>query len=113
MLKMTLKLEWKDEGRTAAWSWHEVYLPIELLNNSIKDYQTKPDSISIVSLIILNIPELLKEIVSVVFFDTKPSVLYLNLQILLLCPRIEIDVIFNWYYVLDVTLHGILDGVGL
>jgi hypothetical protein len=75
-----LKLERKGKRRPTTWSWFEFDLSVELLNNCIKDYQTKTNAIFVHSLIILDVTELFKEFMSLVFFDSKSSVFYNNIQ---------------------------------
>ena len=50
---------------------------------------------------------------SIILFDAKPSVFNHYLQVRLHFTRVDINIIFNWNDVLDVTLHGILDCIWL
>ena len=110
---MRFQLKGKEKGRTSTSCLFEFYFTIKLLNNCIQDNQSKSNAILIHTLIILDVPELLEQLMSVIFFDSKPSILYFDFQVSFERIRLNIEIIFYRNDVLDVSLLGIFDSIRL
>ena len=93
--------------------WFEFYFTVELLNDWVENNETKADSIFIDTLIILNITELLKEIMSIILLDSKSSVFDGDIQIRFNTIRIYIKIFFNRNNMFNVSLLCILDSIRL
>tara|TARA_B110001469_G_C9313210_1_gene168924 strand:- start:220 stop:477 length:258 start_codon:yes stop_codon:yes gene_type:complete len=76
-----LQQEGEIESRTTTLSWFEFNFAIKLLHNGIEDNQPKTNSILIDTMIVFNVTELLEKLVSIIFFDSKTSILDLDVQV--------------------------------
>lgn len=93
--------------------WLEFYFTVELLNDWIKNYETKTDSIFVDALIILDKTELLEKIMSILLLDSKSSVFDDNIQIWFITIWINIKIFFYRNNMFNVSILCILDSIRL